>query len=279
MTMRASSRKPTMILKKENNKKLSVVIVNYKSSHYLARCLFSLQNATQQAMEIIIINNSPKEKLFEIEKDFPGVRIIVNSKNGGFGHGNNIGARAASGERLLFLNPDTEILAGEITEVISEFEKNNDIGVIGGCLLTEKNEVQAWSAGVSVNLWDLIKNNLGILSSRAIWKNTKKTEAGWVSGTSLFVPRKLFLEIGGFDENIFMYFEDVDLCTRIRAKGKRVVYFPSFKVLHKCGGSYEQESAKKQNKNYYDSLLYYFKKHRSGVEYMIVKVLRRLFFA
>lgn len=279
MITRALSKKLIMTLKKENNKKLSVVIVNYKSGHYLARCLSSLQNTTQQALEIIIINNSPKENLFEVAKDFPEVRIIVNSKNGGFGQGNNIGARAASGAWLLFLNPDTEILEGEIADVVLEFEKNEDVGAIGGCLLTEKNSVQAWSAGVSVNLWDLIKNNLGILSSRAIWKNVKKTEAGWVSGTSLFVPRKLFLEMGGFDENIFMYFEDVDLCTRIRAAGKRVIYFPSFKVLHKCGGSYEKENKKKQNKNYYDSLLYYFKKHRSPGEYLIVALLRRLFFA
>ncbi len=270
-----------MISQKENNKKLSVIIVNYKSEHYLSRCLDSFYRAAEGRVsaEVIIVNNYPLETLEGIKKTFPEIRIIVNAQNGGFGHGNNIGARVATGELLLLLNPDTEILSDSLTKVIAEFKLNPETGVVGSGLITEKQQAQPWSAGSEVSLWDLIKNNLGILSSRLIWEKEKKTEAAWVSGTALFVPRKLFLELGGFDENIFMYFEDVDLCARIRMAGKRIVYFPEFRVLHKCGGSYGEKNKHNQNRHYYDSLLYYFQKHRSGLEFAVVKVLRKLFFA
>ncbi len=269
-----------MISNMENNKKLSVIIVNYKSEQYLERCLLSLHSQVNKTIdfEVIIVNNYPSETLEKIRNIFPDTQIILNSRNGGFGHGNNVGARAATGEFLFFLNPDTEIITGSLVDVIKEFESNSDTGAVGGCLMTEKQKVQRWSAGTRITLWDIIKNNLGIISSRRVWEKKTRAEAGWVAGTALFVSRELFSAIGGFDENIFMYFEDVDLCERIKAKNKRIIYFPEFKVLHKCGGSYERENKKNQNKNYHDSLLYYFAKHRPKAEYMIVKVLRKLFF-
>jgi len=281
VTTRASSKKRIMISIKENTKDLSVIIVNYKSEHFLEQCLASLYRAIggRMSFEVIIVNNYPEEKLEKIRQVFPETRVIVNSKNGGFGQGNNVGAWEASGRYLWLLNPDTEIIAGNPYNIIGEFKRDAGLGALGCCLMTEYGKIQEWGAGDEVTLWDLIKNNLGIYASRKIWESGNKKEAAWVAGTALFVKRELFLEIGGFDEDIFMYFEDVDLCKRIRGTGKKIFYFPEIKILHKCGGSYGEDGKKRQKQNYYDSLVYYFKKHRSGFETSVVKTLRKIFFS
>jgi hypothetical protein len=270
-----------MISKKDEPKDISVIIVNYKSQRYLERCLGSLYllAGKEVSLDVIIVNNDPQENLEKIGNLFPGIKMIVNSKNVGFGRGNNIGARQASGEYLFFLNPDTEILDGSMAKVLEEFKKDADLGAVGGCLMTEGHKIQEWSAGMEVTLRDIIKNNLGILSSRRVWESEKKLEADWVAGTAFFISRKLFLNSGGFDENIFMFFEDVDLCKRIKAAGKKIFYFPGLKVLHKCGGSYESESKKTQKQNYYDSMVYYFKKHRPKAEALAVRAIRKILFS
>lgn len=268
----------------ENIKDLSVIIVNYKSEKYLERCLSSLYRAVGDriSLEVIVVNNYPEETLEQVKISFPEVKIIVNPKNSGFGGGNNLGAQKALGEYLWLLNPDTEIIEGSPAQILSKLKSQPDLGAIGACLITEDRKIQEWSTGTEINLWNLIKNNLGFLSSRKIWESQNERECAWVAGTSLFLSKKLFLEIGGFDENIFMYFEDVDLCRRIRQNGKKIVYYPTLKILHKCGASWEgytKENKRRQKQNYYNSMIYYFKKHRPYVEYLVVKTLRRLFFS
>lgn len=280
MRMREPSKKPIMISNKENKFDLSVIIVNYKSEHFLEQCLASIYRTIgdQASFEIIIVNNYPEEKLEKIRQRFPGTKVIVSSKNGGFGQGNNVGAREASGEYLWLLNPDTEIIAGDLRLVMEEFRQDAGLGALGCCLMTEYGKIQEWGAGTEITLWDLLKNNLGICASRKIWESGHAREAAWVAGTALFVRKDLFLEVGGIDEDIFMYFEDVDLCKRIRETGRKILYFPEMEILHKCGGSYGTEGKKRQKQNYYDSLVYYFKKHRPGLETSVVKTLRKSFF-
>ncbi len=268
------------ISKMENTKDLSVIIVNYKSEHYLERCLSSFYASVSEGItyEVLVVNNYPEESLKKIKASFPEIKIIVNHKNGGFGHGNNFGAQNVSGKYLFLLNPDTEILEGNFISVLNEFEKDATVGALGGRLVSEDNSVQEWRAGKRISFWDLIRNNLQYPSSRHIWESEIKKEAAWVSGTSFFVPRQLFLNLKGFDENIFMYFEDIDLCERMRKEGRKIFYFPDFKVLHKGGGSYVQEGKNWQKQNYYDSMEYYFKKHRPKIEALAVKVIRKIFF-
>jgi GT2 family glycosyltransferase len=264
----------------ETTKDLSVIIVNYKSEHFLDRCLSSFFNsASGLSSEVIIVNNYPPETLEKVKQNFPQIKVIVNPQNSGFGGGNNLGTKEARGEYILFLNPDTEIISGTVSDAVTRLRKNPELGAIGGCLITEEREIQEWSAGTKVTFWEILKNNLGILSSRKIWKSSKEVEVAWVAGTALFMSKKLFLTLGGFDEKIFMYFEDVDLCERIRKIGEKIIYYPDFKVLHKCGGSWTEEGRKKQKQKYYDSQNYYFQKHRPKIEYLAINILRKLFFS
>jgi GT2 family glycosyltransferase len=258
--------------------KLSIIIVNFKSKHCLKDCLVSIFNKikTKTGTEIIIVNNDKEENLESLADNFEEIIIINADKNNGFGAANNLGAKRAKGEFLLFLNPDTEIFSENIQEIFEEFEKNENLAVIGSCLLDKSGKVQNWIAGKEMGLLDILGNNLGISRDKKIGEDWKKSKIGWVAGTAMFVRKNIFEKLQGFDENFFMYFEDMDLCKRARAFGKEVMYLPNFLVLHKSGESYRDK--KKQKKDYYNSQEYYFKKHRGLVESNMIKFFRRMFF-
>jgi len=261
------------------NKNLSIIIVNFRSEDYLEKCLASVYKMVSGEIlaEVVVVNNDEPDKLTEISKKFPGIKIIHQKENAGFGASNNLGVKIAQGELLLFLNPDTEIFSGNIEEIINEFEKNEKMGVIGPKLLKISGKSQEWSAGLEKNLWDLIRNNTGLIKSQKIWKSEKKIEAHWVAGTAMFTKKELFEKIGGFDEKYFMYFEDVDFCKGVRKAGKRIEYHPHFSVKHYGGKSYEGSDM--QKKHYYDSQEYFFKKHYGKWQFVILKLLRKIFYS
>lgn len=253
--------------------KLSIIAVNFRSERNLEECIASIYSKLGiDNKEIIVVNNDEKETLKTVKNRFPEVRIIRSSKNIGFGPANNLGAKSAQGEFLLFLNPDAQILSGKLEDIFEEFEKDEKLGIVGVQLVTKKGEIQEWSAGEKVNLFDILKNNLGFPKNKKIWTSQTKKEVAWVAATAFFVRRSLFEKTSGFDEKIFMYFEDMDLCVRTKALGYKILYFPCFSVLHLGGESYDSSSV--QKKHYYASQSYYFKKHCSKPEYYAIKILR-----
>lgn len=260
----------------EENKKLSIIIVAFYNTKHLVRCVASIYEklANFPFWEIIIVNNDKNQSIGNLPIDYSRVKIIDHGNNVGFGSGINLGTKAASGYFLLFLNPDTQILTANADELLEEFSKNKDVGIIGSGIINEDNESHKWIAGQELSLYELIRNNLGINRSRIFWNSTEKTECDWVSGTSLFIRKKLFDELGGFDENFFMYFEDMDLCRRAKRAGYKIVYFPAFKIFHSGGESYVDK--KLQKRHYYDSLEYYFKKYGNFFSQIVVKISRKL---
>lgn len=203
--------------------------------------------------EIIIVNNDCIRVNCSNE-----VAVINSGKNIGFGAACNLGAQKARGEVLLFLNPDTEILTEDLNKITDKFENDQKIGIIGPRLITSKGETQWWCAGREVTFKQLIKNNLGIIESKKIWESQKEISADWVSGTALFVRQEIFQRIGGFDENFFMYVEDLDLCRRIKKLGYNIKYYPEISVLHIGGKS--RESLFKQKIQYFRAVILYLRK-------------------
>jgi GT2 family glycosyltransferase len=256
---------------------ISVIIPNYRSECYLVKSIASVREKIGSLFnaEIILVNNDEKERLENVKNLFKDVFIIDHGKNIGFGAAINLGARIAQGNYLLFLNPDCEIMSGDIRQIIDEFESDKNIGVLGCQLVGENGSIQKWSAGTEMTTVNLIKNNLGFSSSRKIWENENKIKASWVAGTAMFIRKELFKELGGFDEEYFMYFEDVDLCKRAEEAKKKNYFFPHFKVKHHGGGSYEDK--KRQKKHYYDSQRHYFKKHNGKISYYILNILQQVF--
>jgi hypothetical protein len=259
----------------QNFKKISVIIVNFRSRHYLERCLASIyQKLENQNFEIIVVNNDKQEKLLDIREKYPEVKILNQAVNIGYGRGVNLGAKEASGEILLLLNPDTELLSN-LEFVIRVFFQNREIGALSPRLIDKSGKTQEWIAGKEINLSSTLLNNLGLNTNQKIWESPKQEEVDWVSGAALFIRRDIFEMAGGFDEKIFMYFEDVDLCLRLRDFGKKIIYLPDERILHHGGRSFIDKKLKKSL--YYHSQDYYFRKHFGKTKAWLLKVLRKIF--
>lgn len=253
-------------------KKIAFIIVNYRSREYLRGCLASVfENLGDFYFEVIIVNND-EERLDDFERE--NIKIIEINQNIGFGASSNRGAKEAEAEILCFLNPDTEILSKNIEDLIGEFEKDKKIEIVGPKVVDERGYVQKWSAGREINLKEIIKSNLGFPDSKKVWGGDKKIEADWVTGAAMFIKKETFEKLGGFDEKFFLYFEDIDLCKRVRERGDKIIYFPDFQVKHLGGKS--NRNKKEQKKEYYKSQDYYFEKWFGKKTKSLIRFLRKL---
>jgi GT2 family glycosyltransferase len=262
-------------ISKMSNKKLSVIIVNYNDHGHLKRNIDSIYEKFGNSLdwEIVLVNNDEKQELADLKLDFSKIKILDHKKNVGFGKAMNMGAGQAEGEFLLILNPDTEIITDNVSDVLEEFCKNEQVGIVGGAIFDENEKVQPWGAGKEISIYDLIRNNIGLSRSKMVWSSPVAVECDWVAGTNLFVKKDLFQELGGFDENFFMYFEDMDLCRRARGKGKKIIFFPDFQISHGNGKSYTDK--KMQKSHYYDSMEKYLEKHSAKPIYSTIKIIRK----
>lgn len=256
--------------------KLSFVIVNYRSEEYLEKCLDSLHKSDIpcEYEAIVVHNDEIKAPQIRHEK----VKVLDCKQNLGYARANNFGARHATGEIMCFLNPDTLIAADSKTwQQMLETFKDEKIAAIGPKLLIdiEKQTAQPWSAGKKITPLSIILNNIGIISSKRVWESKTPIKAAWVSGASLFVRRPLFEQLSGFDENFFMYFEDVDLCKRILQLEKKVLYYPKLAVFHHGGKSSSSNQLQKQQ--YYQSQDYYLRKHFGNLAAFFMRWLRKIF--
>lgn len=248
----------------------SFIIVNYKNQEPLLDCIASIREKVLFPFEIIIANNETSA----LDKSiFHDAKIVEINKNIGFGSAANRGAKIARGKYLCFLNPDT-VLLSDIKKILSEFEENKKVGVIGVKLVDEKGVTQNWIAGKRINLLSLILENLGLKQNKNILSITKKIAVDWVTGGAFFVRREIFQKSGGFDENFFIYYEDVDLCQRIQQTGWQIVYLPEIDIFHQ--GSHSFVSSPNQKKHYYASQKYYFKKYYGPFQASLVDFLRHL---
>jgi len=249
---------------------ISIIIVNFKSRNYLTNCIKSIhKNTIAASYEILIVNNDI-EKL-TIPENNEQLKIIEHNKNTGFACACNLGAKYANGKILLFLNPDTEIISGNLDYLISAFS-DQSIGIVSPRLLTDKKNIQEWSSGYNITLFEIILNNIGLIQSKELWQENATKKPDWVSGASLAIANDLFKKVGGFDENFFMYFEDVDLCKRITEIDLGIEIIPSIEILHLGGKSFSDSIM--QKKLYYSSQDYYFKKHYPPLSLRTLQLLR-----
>jgi GT2 family glycosyltransferase len=223
--------------------KLSVIIVSFNQFELLKAAIDSLKNNPPPfAYEVIVVDNHSQADVQDYLNEFyHDIRIISNSSNHGFGWANNRGAQAARGEYLLFLNSDAEIAGDALARMVAVMDGNAAIGILGPALLNPDGSFQL-SFGRKISLWaELYQKSLAPLWEK--WKlNFHDQErflknVDWVSGACLLTRREMFLPGPFFDEEIFLYFEDHDLCLRVKAMGKKVVYCPGARVMHHCGSS------------------------------------------
>lgn len=207
---------------------ISYIIVSYRSQQFLADCLQSIHTCTTTEYEVIIVENHSGENIDRFVDT--NVSVHYNTQNKGFGDGVNFGARFAKGEWLMIINPDTQI-QGDISPLITQ--AGDAVGIIGLCL-TNANLIQAYQFGYLPTPATIL-----FQKNKTHWESIPKTEqyVEWVSGGAMLIRKNLFQQLQGFDDQFFMYFEDIDLCRRAREKGYTIRWTNAVTVNHYEGGS------------------------------------------
>lgn len=233
----------------------SVAIVSYNVRALLRRCLESLRRvAPPWVSEVIVVDNGSDDGTTEMVcREFPGVVVIANQTNRGFGAANNQAAAVASGRALLFLNPDTELEPFALETMLDYLEANAAVGVVGPRLSFPDGSLQPSRRRFPTPVTALVESTriqrwwptCPVLSRYYVADRSddEPQEVDWLHGPCLLVRHSAFDAVGGFDERFFMYSEEVDLCRRLREHDWRVVYLPSAHVVHHEGKSSEQHLA------------------------------------
>lgn len=254
---------------------LSIIIPSFNTKALLDQCLRSIgENVKDSSLkyEIIVVDNASKDGTIELLKTkYPRVIKIFNKTNVGYGKANNQGIRKATGGFILLLNSDIQVFDNAIVDLY-EFAQKYPHAFVGGKLLNEDRSPQV-SCGpmytlLVVFLMLFAKGDaLGITRSSP----TKVSIVDWVSGACLIGPKDAFVNVGLFDEGIFMYMEEIDLLYRAKQKGYMTIFYPGAQFIH--SGAASSGDRREPVVNIYRGLLYFYHKHRSIMEERILRVL------
>lgn len=243
--------------------KLSVVILNYNVQCFLELCLKSVEAAIYNIdAEIIVVDNHSEDGSCQMVKTvFPNVKLIENKTNYGFSKGNNIGVLEAKGEYLCILNPDTVVAEDTFTKLLQFSESKEKLGIVGcklingkGAFLPESKRkipyINAAFKKLVGNSDDYYANNL---------KENDVDEVEILVGAFMFLKREVYKDIGGFDEDYFMYGEDIDISYKALKKGYHNFYYGETAILHFKGESTLRD--KNYARRFYGAMQIFYKKH------------------
>ena len=252
---------------------LSVIVVSWNTRELLRACLASVKrHTTGLEYELIVVDNGSADGSPEmVRTEFPEAVRIENPDNRGFAAANNQGIRAAQGRAVLLLNSDTELTENSPLKLHRFLFSRDEIGAAGG-RLTYAGGAPQWSYGFEPSLgrmlWITVSGLLGVPWGRkpgAVIPEgvDQPIPVEYVVGADLMVKKSALDQIGLLDESFFAYFEETDLCRRIRAAGFEVWFTPETAIVHRVGSSFGLESLPRL-RIYYVSLFRYLRKHRGG---------------
>lgn len=262
--------------------KISVIIVSYNARYYLEQCLNSVQDAlTNWEGEIIVIDNdSPEKPIPQIKDRFPSVNFIESNVNLGFAKANNLGVESASGEFVLILNPDTVLPETIFDEMIPFAENTKNVGAMGVRLIDANGSFHPESKRNIPTL----KNTFGKLFGTLIDKNNSKSyyksEIGEFEiaptevlvGAFMLMKKSVYEKVGGFDDQYFMYGEDIDLSYTLTLNGFTNYYFGQSTVIHYKGESTRKD--KKYLKIFFGAMQVFIEKYykRKPIHYLLFSI-------
>jgi GT2 family glycosyltransferase len=252
---------------------LSVVIVTYNSAAHVAACLRSVSRAVEGiGAELILVDNASTDGTAAIvRRDFPHVRAIEHRTNMGFAAGVNAGLAAAAGRYVAWINPDAEVVDGRFADVVAWLDAHPEVGIAGLKLVDADGHVEP-SARAFPGFYSALGHRYSLLTrfwpGNPFSKRYLQTDANrggiapaqWVSGAALVHRRELARDLGGLDEQFFMYCEDVDFCYRASKSGVHVRYLPLVTLRHAIGGS-SSGVKRAMIRARHDSLWRYYRKH------------------
>jgi GT2 family glycosyltransferase len=236
---------------------ISIIIVNYNSLDFIKECLKSIKRLSgsgrdkksKASYEILVVDNKSGDRsadyLSERAKIDDILHFIPNKYNVGFSRASNLGALRARGKYLLFLNPDTKFLQGDLRSLIDFYDDkdiDSRVGVIGVKILNPDGTLQLSSRSFptlarqfyeSYFLYRIFKKTRVFGSYfMSWWDHKEERKVDWLAGSFIFIKRDVFMKAGMFDEDYFMYSEDSDLCLQLYRKGFKNYYFPYFIIEH-----------------------------------------------
>lgn len=228
---------------------ISIVVVSWNVRDLLLQCLRSIQDHVQTSHEIVVVDNHSSDGTVEaIRQHFPEVIVIANDSNAGFARANNQGWQKTHGRYICFLNPDTEFRDDPFPVLIAAAQEPA-VGCVGPKLLNPDGSHQS-----SIRTFPtLLDQTFVLLKLRWLWRwipplqryahpahPETTTPVDQIMGAMMLFPRSVVLDGGSFDEGYWIWFEEVDLCRRLQAKGLRVLYVSSASVVHYGGESFRQ---------------------------------------
>ncbi len=257
--------------------KVSIIIVNFDGTSHTRTAVASILRHAPQS-EIIVVDNGSRDRTIDsLPAQFPGVSLLCLSENRGFSAGNNRGVEHATGDLLLFLNNDAWFIHDTPNTLGRLFESDPSIGILGPKLVNPDGSFQM-SFGDDPSLlseWRMRRIARRLAGGdptigRALDAQYRAaTQVDWVTGAALMMRRTIFDRVGGFDESYFLYFEDIDLCRRVRDLGLRVVYAPTSRVVHLRGASGDRAPARVAREYRASQLRYYQKYHTARSQFLL----------
>ncbi len=225
---------------------LSIIIVNYRAWKHLRECLDALiaSSGTRFQSEVIIVDNDSADGVIdEFKSIYPDFIFIINKINGGFANGCNLGSTFAKGDFFLFLNPDTVASETEVGKLLERAKENPGI-YISSCRQVNENGEESKAFGLFPGFGTLTgfeRSIYKVINRKKIAEKTEERDKlitpDWVSGSVMMIKKEVFLNLGGFDEDFWMYFEDTDLCRRARNLKGGIAYYTDISIQHNHGGS------------------------------------------
>jgi GT2 family glycosyltransferase len=266
---------------------ISVLVVNYRSYYELTASLTALQSGVPRLpLEVVVVDqHSDAARAGTVRAQFPDVTFVSNPRNDGFAAGVNRAARYSTGRYLLLVNPDAVVADGLIDTLADWLDVHPDVAVVGPRIYNRDGSVQP-SARRFPNLTTGLGGRQGWLtrnfpdnwlSRRNLeWSRASAPiEVDWVSGACMMIRRSAFEAVGGMDERFFLYWEDADLCRRLRTAGFRTMYVPTVSATHE-GSRASRHAAARSLVAFHRSAFRYYWKHSSLVGRVCAPVVQLL---
>ena len=236
------------------------VILNWNRADLTARCIESVIHHNPATRIVVVDNGSSDESVSLLSQLFPAVKIIENGKNLGFGAGNNPGMKYAlehGADYVWLLNNDVTVQSNSLEAMLVKFDEDPETGIVGSAIyeMESPNQLLALGGGIITP---------GRSYAVHCSDSSRLPDISYITGSSMLIKAEVLKETGLFDEKIFMYWEDADLCFRVRAAGYKIAVASESKILHANGASSKDSALK----SYYifKSGLYFQKKHFSTLQ-------------
>lgn len=264
---------------------LSVIIVSFNTKKLLADCIRSLRKHTKSLeYEIIVVDNNSQDGSVELAESYTGsIRVIKNKKNLGFSKANNQGIKAARGKYILLLNSDSYLLGDSLGFMVEWMDRNPAVGIASCRLKNTDGSLQA-NGGYfptigRILLWSTFLDDIPLFSGKSYHPAPNVSIfqyehfQDWVMGAFFMIRREVIKQIGGLDEKIFMYGEELEYCYRANQAGWKVAYVPATSIVHIGRGS---GSSEKAILGEYKGLIYFYTRHLSLLEKIILEAMLKV---